>query len=190
MRSKEYPLQGAGKNSISKWINTGYKHFADYGPGNLVIKNIAKEAGVARTGFYYIFRDMDEFISYLLERHWQITMEYLGRIRNECNSLYPDLFMLISQYPLSFKFQKQLFLHRSEKIYNEAFEKGKTATHEAIMSLVIKHLKATRAIKVTEKLFWNLTDTWYSKIDFSNASAEEMEQKSRELMVLLEKIKE
>lgn len=92
------------KNYKQQWIEKGYEHFAIYGPENLSINKLSKELGSLRASFYHHFGDIEIFIQSLLDMHWQIIIEYCSIGKKECKKLFPDLYVLIAQFPLSMKF--------------------------------------------------------------------------------------
>jgi len=49
-----------------KWLEEGYEEFAQDGPENLSINQIAKKIGASRSSFYHHFAEIDLFIDELL----------------------------------------------------------------------------------------------------------------------------
>ena len=45
-----------------KWLEEGYEEFAQDGPENLSINQIAKKIGASRSSFYHHFAEIDLFI--------------------------------------------------------------------------------------------------------------------------------
>lgn len=105
------------------WLEKGYEHFALYGPENLSINKISKETGSPRACFYHYFGDIDVFIEELLNRHLQICQQFNIIGKRTCKNYIPDLYILLEQYPIPLKFNKQLFINRSNPIYNYLFIK-------------------------------------------------------------------
>ena len=99
--------------SKQKWIEKGYEHFALNGPENLSINKLSKEIGYSRASFYHHFGDMDVFIEDMLDIHWQINKQFCSIGAWECKKFFPDLYLLLEQYPIPLKLSKQMFLNRN-----------------------------------------------------------------------------
>jgi len=106
-----------------KWLETGYRHFAEYGPENLSINKISKELGSSRASFYHFFGDIDVFIDELLAMHWKIALDFNRQGKAECKQLFPDLYNILAGHPIPLKFSIQLFRHRNTPAYNFLFIK-------------------------------------------------------------------
>ena len=68
------------KNTIEDWIDAGRRMLVDEGISGLKVDRLAARLGVTRGGFYYYFKDRDEFFDHLI-RHWEATCRFLPEAR-------------------------------------------------------------------------------------------------------------
>ena len=165
-----------------KWIEKGYEHFALYGPENLSINKISKEIGSSRASFYHHFGDIDIFIDALLDMHWQIIQQFNLTGKKECKKLYPDLYILLAQKPIPLKFSKQLYINRNKPIYNYLFSK---AYYESSKIFILKLFSEEYSLKNNKETFnlWvTVGESWYSRLDTNDLSAEKMQQIAKDVM--------
>lgn len=168
--------------SKQKWIEKGYEHFALYGPENISINKISKEIGFSRASFYHHFGDLDIFIEELLDLHWKICVQFISIGKVECKVLYPDLYILLSQNIIPLKFNRQLFINRNVPAYNYLFIK---TYNGAAKIFTLKLFSAQFDFKNNEETFdlWvTVGESWYSRLDMNDLSAERMEQQSKDIM--------
>ena len=170
------------KELKQKWIEKGYEHFALFGPNNLSVNKLSKEVGFARASFYHHFGDIDIFIEELLDLHWEICQQYISIGKEECKVLYPDLYILLSQNIVPLKFNIQLFINRNVPAYNYLFIKS---YNEAAKIFILKLFSTQFDFKNDEDLFdlWiTVGESWYSRLDMNDLSAERIEQLSKDVM--------
>ena len=97
-----------------------YNNFAEKGP-----KALESEAGR---------KDYDQLPHQLLELHFEKTDIFCLACDEHCQR-YPDLHPLLTKFTTSLKFHKQLFLNRTEALYNLAFLKGISVIKQKILPL-------------------------------------------------------
>ena len=164
------------------WLEKGYEHFALYGPDNLSVNKLSKEMGSPRASFYHHFGDIDIFINELLDMHWQISQQFNLIGKKECKNYFPDLYILLEQYPIPLKFSKQLFINRDKPAYNYLFVK---AYNESSKKFVLKLFSKQFGLKNNEETFnlWvTVGESWYSRLDTNDLSAEKMQQIATDVM--------
>ena len=170
------------EKTMQQWIEKGYEHFALDGPENLSINKISKEIGSSRASFYHHFGDIDVFIDALLDMHWQIIQQFILTGKKECKKLYPDLYILLEQNPVPLKFDRQLFINRSNPLYNYLFSK---AYNESSKKFILKLFSKEFGLKNNEETFnlWvTVGESWYSRLDTNELSAEKMQQIAKDVM--------
>ena len=171
------------KTTKQKWIEKGYEHFALYGLENLSINKISKEIGSPRASFYHHFGDIDVFIEELLDMHWEIDQQFRSIGAQKCKKLFPDLYLLLEQYPIPLKFSKQLFLNRNIPAYNYLFMKSYNASAKAfILKLFSEQFSFNHTDIDTYNLWLTVGESWYSRLDTNNLSAAKMQQLAEEIM--------
>ena len=173
----------ASQGFKQKWIEKGYEHFALYGPETLSINKISKEIGTSRASFYHHFGDIDVFIEELLDMHWQINQQFCSIGSRECKKLFPDLYLLLEQYPVPLKFSRQLFINRNNPAYNYLFIKTYNASARAfILKLFSEQFDLHHIDEATYNLWLTVGESWYSRLDPNNLSAVKMQQLAEEIM--------
>lgn len=166
-----------------KWIEKGYEHFALYGPENLSINKISKEIGSSRASFYHHFGDIEVFIEKLLDMHWRMSQQFCSFGARECENYFPDLYLLLEQYPIPLKFSKQLFLNRNIPAFNYLFMKTYNASASAfILKLFAKQFGLHQNDEDTYNLWLTVGESWYSRLDINNLSAKKMQKLAEEIM--------
>lgn len=171
------------QGSKQKWIEKGYEHFALYGPENLSINKLSKEIGSSRASFYHHFGDIEIFIEELLDIHWQIHQQFCSIGARECKKLFPDLYLLLAQYPITLQFSKQLFLNRINPAFNYLFMKTYNASAGAfILKLFSEQFGLHLNDEDTYNLWLTVGESWYSRLDINNLSAEKMQKLAEEIM--------
>jgi len=171
------------QESRQKWIEKGYEHFAFYGPDNLSVNKLSKEIGSPRASFYHHFGDIEVFIEELLDMHWQINQQFCSIGSQECKKLFPDLYLLLEQYPVPLKFSRQLFINRNNPAYNYLFMKTYNASAKAfILKLFSEQFGLHHIDEATYNLWLTVGESWYSRLNPNNLSAVKMQQLAEEIM--------
>jgi len=166
-----------------EWLKQGYEDFAIYGPDKLSINNIAKSIGASRSNFYHYFGEMEIFIDELLARHWEVCMQYEREGKDKCKVLVPDLYRLLASYPIPLRFSLQLFRHRDIPKFNYLFLKSYQSSAEAfLLELFEDHLNLQLPESEQKKLWMTLGESWYSRIDVEDLSAESLQRHAQEIM--------
>ena len=165
------------------WIEKGYEHFALFGPENLSINKISKEIGCSRASFYHYFGDIDVFIEELLDMHWQINQEFCSVGASECKKYFPDVYLLLAQYPIPLTFSKQLFLNRNNPVHNLLFIKTYHAASKAfILELFSEQFGLHHNNEDTFNLWLTFGESWYSRLNTNDLSAAKMQQLAEEVI--------
>lgn len=171
------------------WIEKGYEHFGLYGPNSLSIKLIAQELDIARTSFNYYFLDKEEFCGELIEKHYDLVNQYCDAGQLHCKKYVPDLHMLILNFPIGLKFQKQLFNHRDIAKFNEVYMKcNEMGDHKFALRLFMDYYKLPLTDKEAALLHGSLTDTWYSRLDINDLTLEKLIDATEEIMQTILKL--
>jgi AcrR family transcriptional regulator len=169
-----------------KWLETGYEQFAILGPDKLSINRLSKAVGLSRASFYHHFGDIEGFIEALLAQHWQICQEFDQAGRKRCRVLFPDLYLLLAAYPVPLRFHLQLFHHRSVPAYHYLFTKAYTASSRAfVLQLFAEHCGLSPDREEVYHLWLALTESWYSRLDPEDLSANTLEQHARDILKTL-----
>ncbi len=169
-----------------QWLEHGYENFALEGPDQLSINQIAKRIGASRSNFYHYFGDTDMFIDRLLEKHWQISLEFNSQGKNTCRQMIPDLYEALAQHPIPLRFSRQLFTNRHIPRFNYLYEKTFDLNASAFgLDLFAAHLRLELPRADLHNLYKTLGEAWYSRLDPEDLSAATMQRHSEEVMASL-----
>jgi len=173
-------------NNRQLWLEKGYEHFALYGPENLSINKLSKNIGLSRASFYHHFGDLDCFIEELLGEHYEIIETFNSAGKNNCNNLFPDLYVLIAHYPIPLKFCLQLFRNRSNPRFNLVLIKSYESTANSFaLKLFAKHLDLTQSDQEIYHLWLTLGEAWYSRISPEDLSTKTLQKHAEEILKTL-----
>ena len=159
-------------DSKQKWIEKAYENFGFYGPDDLSIQKIGKEIECPRTSFYYHFADKEDLIEHLIAAHVQTVEIYISAFKEEVKTLLPDLHVLNVKFISAIRFQKRLFLNRTNPLYNMAYINTTKASNPLIVPLFTKYCNLHIPYSIAEMLWETLTESWYSRLDCDKISVE------------------
>ncbi|MCD4736050.1 MAG: hypothetical protein K8R53_08410, partial [Bacteroidales bacterium] len=101
----------------------------------------------------------------------------------ECKKFFPDLYLLLEQYPIPLKIRIQLFLNRNNPAYNYLFMKAYNASAGAFtLKLFSEQFGLHYNNEDTYNLWLTVGESWYSRLDPNNLSAVKMQQLAEEIM--------
>lgn len=170
-------------DSYGKWIETAYQYFAEEGPLNFSIKNLAKQCGLPRTNFYYYFENKEELIDKVIEFHFKTTTEIFNlELENKLNCFIPDLYVIIYEFKIGIQFSKQLFLNREFPAYNNAYKQSVALSSDLIVPKFMDFFKLNLPSEVAKSLWFTLTDSWYSRVKFDDYSVDSLCELCYEIM--------
>jgi len=168
--------------TINKWLEMGYRHFAEFGPDQLSIKRIADEINVPRTTFYNYFADKEDLVHELLGIFIDQAEMFAKEGRITCKQLIPDLHILLYKYVTGLKFCRQLFLNRYNPVFNLVYINVNKKSNEFIIPLYIDYYNFNIPIETAEQLWDSLTDTWYSRLNPDDLSPGAISQLTEDIM--------
>ena len=116
---------------IEAWVKAGYKLLSTDGLEGIKIERLARELSLNKSGFYYYFGTMEEFIKNLLQYHVHVAKEVAREIA-KCEKIDPDLLHLVVQH-------KTFFLVESELLVKSRISHGGYEMDEA-GKIIIKEL--------------------------------------------------
>lgn len=161
--------------SYNKWLESAYCFFAEKGLEKLSIKALAEKCGLPRTNFYYHFENKEELINKTIELHFKSTTKIFNKELNKrCHSFIPDLFIVVCDFKLGFQFAKQLFKNRENLKFNAAYNKSVALSADLIAPKFREYFNIDLDHESTKALWFTLTDTWYSRLNFNNFSVDSL----------------
>lgn len=165
-----------------KWLEIGFRHFAEFGPDQISIKRMADELNVPRSTFYHYFGDKDNLIEELLIIYLKAVDEYVAEGTTTCKKLIPDLHVLLYKYIDGLKFSRQLLINRHNPIYNLVYTRVRKKANKFIIPLFVDYYNFNIPYKTAEDLWDSLSDSWYSRLDPNKISVEYMIKLTEEIM--------
>ena len=169
--------------SYNRWIEAAYLYFAEQGPLNFSIKALAKQCELPRTNFYYYFENKEELIDKVIEFHFKTTTEIFNlELENRLHSFIPDLYVIIYESKLGMQFTKQLFLNRENPTYNKAYKQSVALSSDLIVPEFMDFFKIYLPMEIGKPLWYTLTDSWYSRVNFDNYSVDSLIELCYEIM--------
>ena len=147
-----------------------YNNFAEKGPKAL-------ESNAGR-------KDYDQLPDKLLELHFEKTEIFLLACNEHCQR-YPDLHPLLTKFTTNLKFHKQLFLNRTESLYNLAFLKGISVIKQNILPLFSEYYQLESDQQSIGEMWSTLTDAWFSRLDVNDLTAKSMQRLTDEIMEII-----
>ena len=170
------------QNNYNKWLEGAYECFGELGPKQLSINCIAKVTGLPRSNFYYHFPDREIMISQLLEAHIKLSNLYEEDLANNLKVYIPDLHRIIVKYKTGFKFHWQLFKNRNDRRFGAVYESLNQSSSKYILQAFKEYYIPDASEAVANSLWETLVDTWYSRIDFEDFTAESLSRHSDLIM--------
>jgi AcrR family transcriptional regulator len=159
--------------SYNVWLQTAHKLFAEKGLENFSVKEVANRCGLPRTNFYYYFDNQDDLLDKTIELHFQTTTEiFNAELSKRLNVFMPDLYVVLYDFKLGMQFAKTLFKHRDIPKYNTAYIKGVALSADLIVPKFKEYFSINLPDEQVKELWYTVTDTWYSRLNFSNYSIE------------------
>ena len=169
--------------SYNTWVETAYILFAEKGPENFSVKEVAKLCGLPRTNFYYYFDSKDDLLDRIIELHFQTTTEFFNiELVKRLNTFIPDLYEVIYDFKLGIQFSKTLFKHREIPKYNKAYLKGTALSADLIIPKFKEYFNINIPDENAKELWFTLTDTWYSRLSFNYYSVDYLCELCYEIM--------
>lgn len=129
----------------------------------------------------------EDIIYNLLDLHIYKIDLITNLIKKQVNT-YNEVFELLADYPTELKFCKQLFTHRKDPKMNLVFLYGISAFKPIVFPLLKTHFKITENQKHLNILWTTFVETWCSKLNTNNLSANNMNFISEEAGEILIKI--
>lgn len=166
-----------------KWLEKGYEHFAEYGPDKLSVNQLSNQLNTSRASFYHYFGDIDIFIDELLAIHWSISQDFNEQGAEICQNFIPDLYHLLSQYPIALRFSRQLFQYRYVPKYNMVYIKTyESSAYAFLLKLFAAHLGIDRPKDEVYSLWLTLGEAWYSRLNPEDLSQQSMQNIAEDVL--------
>ena len=155
-----------------KLLKTPYNNFGMEGPKSLV-------ASLKSSGFND-FENLNDLHDQLIRKHLINTEIFLSACKKELTS-FPELFQLLVQFPETLRFNKQIFLHRSNPLYNELFLQITKLLPKSILYSFFDYYQLS-SNEDAISLIMICLESWFSKIDMNPINAQKMFQQFDEII--------
>ena len=147
-----------------KSLKTAYDNFGMEGPKSLV-------ASLKSSGFND-FENLNDLHDQLIRKHLINTEIFLLACEKEL-TYFPEFFQLLTQFPETLRFNKQLFLYRSNPVYNELFIQITKLSSGNILSSFSDYYQLSSDEEAIS-LIKICLESWFSKIDMNPINAQKM----------------
>ncbi|WP_430812284.1 MULTISPECIES: TetR/AcrR family transcriptional regulator [unclassified Carboxylicivirga] len=169
------------RNTHNKWLEAGYRAFAEYGP-DFSLKALAEKTQLPRATFYYHFDDKDHLLTALLKHHEYQINSYHNTLRKEVTTLIPDLYRIMYRYKTSVLFHQQLFRHCEIETYYHLYSDTNETSIRLLLPLIKAHFETDKPDMEIIQFYKILTDVWYIRLNTSQLSVESMINLATEIM--------
>ncbi|OOG74832.1 TetR/AcrR family transcriptional regulator [Algoriphagus sp. A40] len=153
------------KGSLQSWVEEGYSIFSSEGPSSIQIERVARNLNKNKSGFYYFFKDRDNFLECLMNEHLDRLNSLAFQIRG-IKQFEPDYLNLSIDHLEVFFFQIQLVKNRETTLFQNTLSRFNSRISAAVIPVWSDYLEVS--IEVAEKL-WGLTrDALYCRASKEN----------------------
>ena len=155
-----------------KRLKIAYDNFGIEGPKSLVAS--------LKSSYFNDFENMNDLHDQLIRKHLINTEIFLLACEKEL-TYFPNFFQLLAQFPETLRFNKQIFLHRSNPEHNELFLEITKLSPGNILSSFSDYYRlnsdedAINLIKIC-------LESWFSRIDTDHIDAQKMFQQFDEII--------
>ena len=151
-------------SKIETWITAGYEILGAEGAEGVKIERIARALQLNKSGFYYYFGSMDEFMNVLVRHHVQSSHIVSAEIM-DCECVDPDLIGLILKHKVFFLAESRLQLKNSRAPYHDDVEEVERIVNTALVSLWKKLHHSTMGNAVALAYLHMVRHFFYARID-------------------------
>ncbi len=173
-------------NLEQPWIEVGYSLFSQEGPAGLKIDQLAKQVGISRSSFYHHFADLEVFQEKLLNYHLERAKYAAAGVR-ECKSIDPDFLLLMVREKEYVLFNRQLRIHRSNKVFKKCFEDA--ALQLAIEVMGIWSETFEMQTPAAKKLYKMTQDIFFHRLTLDNLTYEWLKDFLEEMKLFIRDVK-
>lgn len=153
-------------------LKTAYDNFGRKGPKSL-------DASLESSGINN-YENLNDLYNQLIRMHLINVEIFLLACEKEL-IYFPNLFQLLAQFPETLKFNKQIFLHRSNPVYNELFLEITKLSPGNILSSFSDYYQLG-SDEDAINLITICLESWFSKIDTNHIDAQKMFQQFDEII--------
>ncbi|NQX91475.1 MAG: TetR/AcrR family transcriptional regulator [Flavobacteriales bacterium] len=174
-------------NPREEWISVGYELFAKVGSKGLVVEQIAKQVGKSKSSFYHYFADIEVFIEFLLNRHWeqaQIMAKKESEVQDKENFV-----QIIVDHKVDLLFNRQLRVERQISNFEKWIQKIDTVTIPAMSSVWKKIIQLEDNHSLSMMVLKLAMDNFYLQLTPENCNEEWLNAYFQELKDLATALK-
>lgn len=153
------------KGSLQTWVKEGYAIFSSEGPSSIQIERIARNLNKNKSGFYYFFKDRDNFLECLMNEHLDRLNSLAFQIR-EIRQFEPEYINLTIEHREVFLFQIQLVKNREMTLFQNTLSRFNSRISAAVIPVWSDYLEVS--IAIAEKLWGMTRDALYCRASREN----------------------
>lgn len=150
-------------DSVLKWLEAGYEMFAEIGPGNFNVEQLAKKIGSNKSGFYHYFVDREIFFEELMIYHSQVGEKFAQEL-SILNDFMPGYPQLLFRYKTGMFVQIQLRINFDNPLFKKYYLIVKERNNKYQIPLWAKYLNLTD-IQLATELFSIISDLMVARVE-------------------------
>jgi AcrR family transcriptional regulator len=153
--------------SLKKWIETGYKLFAEEGPEGIQVERLARILNRNKSGFYHYFGDMESFSGELMKHHYKLFDQFLKDVES-CTNVDPESVKVLIKHKVTVMAQMHLVRNKSNPMFYGSHQALDDNVSQAMQPIWAKHLNISNNPELVSQYFSMIRDMFYSRITWSN----------------------
>ena len=166
------------------YIDIAYQHFADFGPGQFTFDRIVAESGIPFIALQKHFRNINNLMDDILEKHFRDAEEYMCQCRKYCKN-YPDIHKILMNFQHGVKFQRQLHLHEDIPLCDFVYIHINHLSRKILVPKFMDYYNLKMPLLTAEIMWLGLIDKWYSRLEVNNLSEDMMRQTTDDIMRIM-----
>lgn len=123
-----------------KWIEEGYKLFAELGPKDFKVEKLASQVGMNKSGFYHYFVDREVFFGELMKYHDQNGVKFAQELSVQ-NDFIPGYPLTLLKFHTGLEVQLQLRQNLNIPLFKEYFFRVKNRNNKYQLPLWAKYMQ-------------------------------------------------
>ena len=154
--------------TYNKWVEDGYKYFAEVGPTTFSIKELSEISELSRTSFNYYFDNKNLFFNILIEYHLKEIKEFGKLAVSNKTDVTSGIIKSMEKFHIGMKFHTQLFNNRKNTQFNNAYLEGHKIRYcNGILNWFIDYFKLNISKENGKKVFLLFVDVLNTRFNIS-----------------------
>ena len=170
------------------WLEAGYEIFSKDGPSGLKVEHIARKVGISKSSFYHLFVDIEIFQEKLLEYHIERAKKMSDQSES-CKAIVPDILNLFLENKTTLFFNRQLSIHRNNKLFQTYSEKATGIVEHTYFDKWVDLLGLQTQQHIAKNILKIYTDNFFLRISEETLTYDWLLSLLDEIKILVNDIK-